>query len=266
MTFDSEAASYDDAFTHTEIGRYLRGRVHERLSAHFNAGDHVLEIGCGTGEDALFLARRGVRVTATDASASMLDIAQAKTGANSLVEFAALDIAHLPQTGFEGLYDGAFADFGPLNCIADWRLLATWLAGRVKPGGTVAFGIMAPFCLWEMLWHSLHFDFKTAFRRLRHDTTFTPAGDDQTAVHITYPTVKRLTRDFAPHFERTHLSPLGIALPPSDAFGFIEKRPQLLRILLRLEKQLAQYSRFAMLADHYWIEFQRSRSTGGQNT
>lgn len=257
MTFDSEAASYDDAFTHTAIGRYLRDRVHERLTNHFSAGDHVLEIGCGTGEDALFLAERGVRVTATDASPEMLHVAQTKAIGHPLVDFAVLDLARLPPDGFTHQYDGAFADFGPLNCIVDWRPLAAWLAQRVKPGGVIAFGVMAPFCLWEMEWHGLHFDFKTAFRRLRKNTTFTPAGDDATALRIAYPTVKRLTDDFAPFFVRVHLAPLGIALPPSDAFGFVEKRPHLVRFLLRWEERFARHSKLALFADHYWIEFQR---------
>lgn len=267
MTFDSEAAAYDDAFTHTQIGRYLRGRVHERLAARFKTGDHVLEIGCGTGEDAAFLAGRGVRVTATDASTEMLRVARAKISATSappsLVDFAALDLKALPDDFAlpqAGTYDGAFADFGPLNCITDWRPLAGWLANRVKPGGMVAFGVMAPFCLWEIAWHGLHFDFKTAFRRLRRNTTFTPTAGDAAAIQITYPTVRRLTQDFTPGFERIHLTPLGIALPPSDAFGFIEKRPQLLRFLLRLESGFADRGQLALFADHYWIEFQRSGS------
>ena len=39
----------------------------------------VLEIGCGTGEDALFLAQQGIHITATDASEEMLRITREKT-------------------------------------------------------------------------------------------------------------------------------------------------------------------------------------------
>ncbi|MFN8447317.1 MAG: hypothetical protein U0521_01630 [Anaerolineae bacterium] len=48
------------------------------------------------------------------------------------------------------------------------------MAGAANPtGGIAAFGVMSPLCLWEIgHWHGLHGDFRTAFRRLRRDTTF----------------------------------------------------------------------------------------------
>ncbi len=257
MTFDSEAATYDDAFTNTIIGRHLRERVQARLLKHFAPGDRVLELGCGTGEDARLLAQHGIYVTATDASVEMLSVAQSKLVDNPLINFAQIDLANLPDD-FDGNYDGVFANFGPLNCISDWQPLAAWLAERVKPGGVVAFGVMAPFCVWEVVWHSIHLEFGTALRRFRNDAAFIPAdAGESDAIRIAYPTPSRLTADLALYFEKTHISPLGIALPPSDAFGSIEKRPQVLKFLLRWERRLSGYSQLAMFADHYWIEFQR---------
>ncbi|HMM43369.1 MAG TPA: methyltransferase domain-containing protein, partial [Thermomicrobiales bacterium] len=76
--FDALAAGYDAAFTDRRLGRWLREIVWEHLDYAFAPGDHVLEIGCGTGADATHLAGRGVRVTATDASLEMLRAAEAK--------------------------------------------------------------------------------------------------------------------------------------------------------------------------------------------
>src|SRR4051812_2642956 len=83
--FDALAAKYDTSLTASPIARYLRARVNDRLDVHFGRGDHVLEIGCGTGEDALFLAERGIRVTATDSSPAMLEIARARTAHQPLI-------------------------------------------------------------------------------------------------------------------------------------------------------------------------------------
>ncbi len=307
QAFDPLASTYDSDFTNTAIGRYLRGRVQARLEQHFRAGDHVLELGCGTGEDARWLAGRGVAVLATDASAAMLDITRAKAAGNSLVQVARLDISALtprpplPQVegeqsvlevplhegeGFRAraAFDGVFASFGPLNCLPDWKPLAAWLAERVKPGGVAAFGVMSPLCLWEVLWHSAHGDFRTAFRRWRragaifeplplspytergkspHPRSFSlrARGEEQpylTAIPIQYPTIRRLTRDFAPCFRRMHVEPLGVFLPPSDVYGVIEKRPHLLKRLVSLEERFGKYGQLALLADHYWIEFERT--------
>jgi SAM-dependent methyltransferase len=264
QAFDRLAPAYDDTFTHTQIGRYLRQRVHARLNLHFHAGNHVLELGCGTGEDALYLARRGVRVTATDSSERMLAVARAKAAGNPFVSVERLDLRHLAnsqQPTANSRFDGIFSNFGALNCLDDWRPLAGWLAERVKPGGIVAFGVMSPLCLWEMGWHGLHLDFKTATRRLRKETTFQP-DESSAPISVRYPTIRRLTRDFAPWFRRIHVQGIGLFLPPSDVFGVVEKRPRLLKLLMELEERFARYGKLALLADHYWIEFERTLRDG----
>ncbi len=262
--FDTLAPTYDDTFTNSPIGRYLRKQVHARLDLLFQPGNHVLELGCGTGEDALYLAGRGVHVTATDASEGMLAIVREKARGNALVRVERLDLRDLALTprpplpqGEGELFDGVFSNFGALNCLDDWRPLADWLAEKVKPGGIVAFGVMSPFCLWEIGWHGLHLDFTTATRRWRKNTTFQP-DENAKPTPVQYPTIRRLTRDFAPWFRRVHVQPIGMFLPPSDAFGVIEKRPRLFWLLTGLEQRFARYSKLALLADHYWIEFART--------
>ena len=264
--FDPLAASYDADFTESLIARTLRGRVHRRLDALFQPGTHVLELGCGTGEDALHLASRGVRVLATDASDAMLAAARAKTQHSPLVTVAKLDIRYLTAEDAENrgeedrnslrssaisavnVFNGVFSNFGVLNCLDDWRPLAAWLAARIRPGEAAAFGVMSPLCLWEIGWHAAHGNFKIAFRRQRRDTRFK-------GIPICYPTIRRLTRDFAPHFRRVHVEALGLFLPPSDVYGALEKRPRLLRPLMALERRFGHLA--PALADHYWIEFRR---------
>ena len=53
--------SYDDLFTRSAIGRAQREVVWKILFRHFDPGDHILELNCGTGEDAVFLARHDMR-------------------------------------------------------------------------------------------------------------------------------------------------------------------------------------------------------------
>lgn len=266
--FDPLAAAYDQTFTETAIGRYLRARVQARLDSHFQAGAAVLELGCGTGADALHLAGRGVRVLATDASPAMLDLTRAKAAGNPLVQVERLDLRALPaRTPWpplhegQGLraradFDGAFANFGPVNVLDDWQPLAAWLAQQIRPGGIVGLGVMGPLCLWEMGWHGLHGDLQTAFRRLKGRASFQAVGMIA-PLTVYYPTVGRLERNFAPHFRRIHLEAVGLFLPPGDVYGVIEKRPRLLKLLTALEDRCARFAPLAHLADHYWIEFER---------
>jgi SAM-dependent methyltransferase len=255
--FDTLANTYDLDFSASPLARHLRARVHARLQAAFPPGTHTLELGCGTGDDALFMAQQGVHVLATDSSPQMLNATRRKTQHNANVTVAPLDLQALPQ-GFAhewSLFDGVYSNFGPLNCLTDWRLLAEWLAARMPAGGRALFGVMAPFCLWEVAWHAAHAEFRVAFRRLGR-SSFQPAYETG-IIPIAYPSVRRLSADFAPYFRRVNVYPLGLLLPPSDVYGVIERRPLWLRRLIRWDDRLSRYGVLSNFADHYWIEFVR---------
>src|SRR5580704_5997974 len=76
LAFDSIAECYDDIFTQTLVGRAQRNAVWDLLTQVFSPADRVLELNCGTGEDGLFLARRGTSVIACDASPAMIAVAR----------------------------------------------------------------------------------------------------------------------------------------------------------------------------------------------
>ncbi len=158
--FDHIGARYDVEFTNTELSRWFRGRVWERLGALYQPGDSVLELGCGTGEDAIWLAKRGVRVLASDGSPAMLAETTRKAqveGVSDLVETRLLDLSDavnwsLPANHF----DGAYSNYGALNCVGDWTAVGDQLARAVKPGGKVGLGVMGRWCVWEIVWHGVH--------------------------------------------------------------------------------------------------------------
>lgn len=253
--FDALAPSYDADFTHMDTARFLRERVQARLLTHFRAGQHILELGCGTGEDAHAIASHGVRVTATDASPAMLAIARQKNTHQPNVTVQALDMNALPHED-NARYDGAFSNFGALNCVQDRQALAGWLAQRVATGGVVAFAVMSPLCMWEMGWYALHLNLKTATRRWRANT-FQPTPQSN-PIAITCPRPRTLIAEFSPHFRVGHLQPLGVWLPPTALYGWLEKRPRLHKMLLQWELSAQRTRRLAAFADHYWIELVRT--------
>lgn len=255
--FDTLAPTYDQDFTGLSAARTLRQRVQSRLLDRFSAGDHLLELGCGTGEDALFLAEHDIHVTATDASEGMIAQTRAKIGDHPLVTLAALDLNALPATFTERPFAGVYANFGVLNCAHDLGALAHWLAARVEEGGTVGLCVMSPWCIWEAVWHGIHLNFGTAFRRWRGSTTFQP-HPDAPEIRIIYPTIRQISTTFAPWFRRVHVQPIGLFLPPTDVYGALENRPRLLRLLTTLDTRFASRSAYSNFSDHYWIEFQRT--------
>jgi ubiquinone/menaquinone biosynthesis C-methylase UbiE len=76
------------------------GRAYDRLAGHVEAGQRVLDIGCGTGALALRMARRGARVKAIDVSSEMLEIAARRAredGLDDRIALAEMGVAELDR-------------------------------------------------------------------------------------------------------------------------------------------------------------------------
>jgi SAM-dependent methyltransferase len=264
LGFDVAAPTYDADFSHRRLGRWLREAVHERVAPLFAPGDHVLELGCGTGEDAVWLAQRGLRVTATDASPAMLDITRGKVRAHNLqhlVEVERVDMATVTRHSSlvtRHSFDGCFSNFGALNCVADRRPLGEALAECVRPGGRVALVLMAPLCAWEIAWHLLRGDARRAFRRLRQGAEAHAGGGR--SVRVWYPSPRRLRAELAPHFRALEARAIGALLPPSYLASLAERWPRLFAALALLDQKLPARAPWPSIADHYLVVLERAGS------
>src|SRR5262245_24505996 len=80
---DAIASHYDDLYSAAAnpLMARMRHRVFRAVDRHFPSPATLLEIGCGTGEDAVMLARRGHRVIACDPAPAMIEMARAKVAA-----------------------------------------------------------------------------------------------------------------------------------------------------------------------------------------
>jgi SAM-dependent methyltransferase len=240
--FDILAADYDRQFTASPLGTLLRETVQRRLDARFPPGDHILELACGTGEDALHLGRRGIRVLATDASAAMVEKARAK----AVGLFETVEVRHLAIEDLAALdvsFDGAFSNFGGLNCVADPATVAAVLAKLLRPGAPLLLCVMGPLVPWE--WASLQ------FRRLR------PGGVAWRGITVRYPSPAALRRAFAPGFRPLRLSAVNALLPPTEWEAWARRHPRLLATLARWERRLETVPPLPWLADHYLLELER---------
>jgi len=197
--FDTLAPDYDARFTESTLGRILRRAVWQWLDAAFTPGDRVLELNCGTGEDAVHLAARGVRVLATDASPAMLDVARAKVervGLGASVETRVVELERLDRMleASHGPMDGAFSNFGGLNCVADLPRTAHALAALLRPGARAVLCVMGPVVPWEWAWFTAHGQPGKAFRRLSE------RGAEWRGITVRYPSPRTVRRAFAGGF------------------------------------------------------------------
>jgi SAM-dependent methyltransferase len=253
--FDSMAEGYDAEFTASALGRVLRPMVWERFAACFAPGSSLLELGCGTGEDAIHLAQAGHRVLATDASPQMIDRARRKAeaaGVADRIRFQAVPMESLSALPGSEIFDGVYSNFGAVNCVPDLAALARLLAPRLAPGAPLVWVVMGRCVPWEMGWFLLRGDARRAFRRFRR------AGSTWRGLTIRYPTPRSCARLLDPHFVVSGTRPLGVILPPSYAAGWLERAPRARAWLARMERAMFERARGAGLADHYVLEARRA--------
>ena len=231
----------------------MRRAVWARCSVRFAPGSRVLEMNCGTGEDALWLVRRGVRVLATDVSPGMLQVAQDKLAASpgaALARFQRLAWEDL-DTFDKGPFDGVLSNFGGLNCVADIAGAARALAPRLRAGAAVLLCVMGPVVPWEWLWFLSRGDAARAFRRLRR------AGTPWSGMTIRYPSIGQMRRAFAPQFRVLRVSAIGSLLPPPYTETWTGRFPRAIAALDRLERRFETLWPLPALADHYLMELER---------
>ena len=255
--FDRVAQDYDQIFTDSLIGRAQRDAVWKVLARTFRKNDKILELNCGTGEDALFLAGNGISVFALDASRQMIVRAEQRlqhSSAQIPVVFSELPTERIGELHPETQYDGAFSNFSGLNCIADLGTVAASLAGLVKPDGRLVLCFSTRFCLIEILYYLALGQWRKAFRRCKGYAEVTLDGVQFT---VYYPTVRRICRSFAPYFRLYSCTGIGVAVPPSYLETWARQHPRLFLLLRRLEERLAKLPILRSTGDHVLLRFER---------
>ena len=255
--FDSLAATYDDVFTNTLIGRAQRNSVWRVIDSLWRHGDIVLELNCGTGEDAIHLASRGVRVFACDESNAMIETARRKylhANVAGTVDFCTVANENLGELPLQRQFDGVLSNFSGLNCACALGDIAHQLATFVRPDAPVVLCFSARYCGWEFLWHALRGDFAKAIRRWKG---YTEANVGGRRVHVRYPTVRQIEQAFSPWFRLEHIKGIGVFVPPSYVESWITRRRRLFAKLVALDKFLSSKPFFRVLGDHVLLRFRR---------
>jgi SAM-dependent methyltransferase len=263
--FEALARDYDARFTHAAVGARMRAAVWRHLDAAFGPGDRVLDLGCGTGEDACHLAARGVRVDGFDAAEAMVAFARAKAAAAGVADLVAFDRLSLEafagcalpasvatKDRHTGAFAGAYSNFGALNCVADPGAVARAVARLLGPGAPFVVSVMGRYVPWEWAWFLSRGDRRQAGRRLHRQ------GAEWRGLTIRYPTRRELRRAFAPDFRLSHAYAIGALLPPPFTTSWSDRHPRLVERLDRLERRLEGRWPLPALADHVLLVFTRT--------
>lgn len=250
--YDSIAAAYDTAMAKSFIGRLLSQRFQDCLLTQFEGAARLLDIGCGSGTDALFLGGKGLQVYGFDVSTGMVEVARQKAAATGLaakVHFSVGDATD-SSTWPDGHFDGAYANFNVLNHLPDLGEFAVALSEKLQPGAFLVVTMMNRVCLSEVLGYLLQLKFATATRKFwsRQNTLALP-------MRLFFPS--EAAGQLAPSFLLQEVVCLGLLVPPAQLYEGRYSR--------RFFEELATWEQFLFkcrplqrLCDQYILILKRS--------
>lgn len=264
VPFDHITSTCTSSAADSTIGQMQRKRVWrylERITPQLN-GYEILELNCGTGEDAMLFSDRGFNIVATDVSEEMLKISQQKVQQYSLqhkISSHYLDLDAFDETIFDKKFDLVFSNFGGMNGIHPSGLvkLLEKIPSILTPGGRLVAVISPRYCLMETLFFLFRFKFKMAFRRWtgRGEST-QDTGIKGISLKMWYYQPREILRWTAPFFRLIRKMPVGISLPPERFEPFYKRRKRSLFRYYSLEKRLGRFSFLAGFSDYFLVDLQ----------
>jgi ubiquinone/menaquinone biosynthesis C-methylase UbiE len=269
QAFDQAAQNYDDLYQENQVMAWMRLESLAALQAAFPSGSRLLEIGCGTGEEALALARLNHSIVATDISPVMIETCRRKATVQGVpdIEWRVVPAGQADTLLSEygpAAFDGAYASFGALNCEPQLEPVAATLAGLLRPEARLVCSVMGRWCAWEIAWGLFHLRPREAFRRLGQDWIgaglASPGGT--LSIPVRYYTPGAFSRAFKPQFQVRTARGLPVFLPPPYLDHLLERHPALFARLAKIERRLRDRFPFFLLGDHFLLVMERVCSGG----
>lgn len=256
--FDSVAADYDGPRGNNPLIQDMREEMWRWLDATFAPASRLIDIGCGTGLDAVRMARLGHQVTATDWSPRMVQRTHDRAVSEQLqahVQAMAVGAQRLSCIAGAGSYDGAYSNLGPLNCAPDLSEVSRECARLVKPGGALVFSVIGRVCPWEIA----HYLRRRQWGRvkLRFARGFVPVNMNKHTIWTHYYRPQEFYRAFEREFALSHFRALCLAVPPPYLGRLRERHPRWHHRLWRLDRRVAGWPLLRNIGDHFLIVMRR---------
>ena len=258
QAFDAIADEFDNRFEHWRSVEAQRSAVRRAMIAAFPVGARLVEVGGGTGTDALWMTQQGREVLMTDAAPAMVAAASAKCCGRVRTAVAAAEEMERVADRYRGeqRFDGAYSVFGALNCVDDLHSFRRGMARLLRPGAPLLLVVFGTCCLGEMLVEILRGRHGNAIRRFRKSEV--PARLNGRQFGVRYHRRSDLERALGPQFRLQSRRGIGVFVPPSAAEPWISSHPRFLRILAALDR-LAERP-LGGLGDHILYRFVRTEA------
>jgi len=252
--FDSVAPDYDGPRGNNSLIRDMRAEMWRWMDATFVSGNNLMDLGCGTGLDAVRMAQSGYRVTALDWSSQMIARTVDRARRESVSDrVRALSIGAHELERLEGAdsYDGAYSNLGPLNCVPVLADVSRECARLLKPGGSLIFTVVARVCPWEIAYYALRRRWSRITIRFARNVV--PVSMNSRTIWTRYYSPSEFYRSFEREFALVHYRGVCVFSPPPYLAGVKERHPRWYEILWRIDQITAGWPLLRSLGDHFLI-------------
>jgi SAM-dependent methyltransferase len=258
--FDSASEEYDFTIGHNYINTWIRKRSINELVRITKKDDTLLEIGCGTGAEAIQVSKHVKGIIATDISDNMLEILKRKVRAKKLdrriipARSGAAEISTVRHLLPNGKVRVAYSFNGALNCEPRISRVPSELASIIEENGYFFCSIRNTLCLAEALAHTVALQFdKTALRK-NQPTMVSVGGRD---IPSYYFSPSSFVKVFKPFFTIKKIVGLPALLPPAYLNDYYLRTGLAKKLLEKLEHGLGSHFPLNRFGDQTLFVFQK---------
>lgn len=211
--YDSISGQYDLIEAEPAF-KVLRQASLRNLVSTFRQGMTIIDIGCGTGTEAIALSKKGVTVIGIDPSKGMIEQAQQKKSREGLsnlffYQLATSDLSRLPAVSGVHRFDGGYSSLGSLNCEPNIEGVAQDLRDLLHVGSPIVVSVINKKCLTEMVAYALSRPSRV-FRRSGPFMAMSIGGKEATVRVYSIKELKNAFKGFKP----VSVKALSLLVPP----------------------------------------------------
>ncbi len=249
--FSKISHHYESLENTSSLINWMRKRVRNHLLKILQPHSKILEINCGSGIDAVYFAKKGFKVHATDIASGMITYVTSKIETEQLQE--SLSCKQLSFLELDTLqpkkYHHIFSNFGGLNCSSEEELQLVFSSFKklLLPKGKISLVIMPKTCIWEFL--KVFKGNKAAFRRLKKGGVLANIeGEQVRTFYYSSEKIKQLLSNDFKNFTVENICFLG---PTGNRVDFPEKHPNLFKFLSGFDTISNKISLLQGYGDYY---------------
>jgi len=258
--FDSAAEEYDFTISNNYINTWIRAKSIRELLRLTRPGDTLVEIGCGTGAEAVVIARKVAKVIATDISSQMINLLRIKIRAKRLERKITPLLASAAEvTKITSILNGekpriAYSFNGALNCEPRLANFVDGLHSVLADDGYLVCTIRNSLCLSEAISHAAVLQFDRMAPRKSQPIMVSVGGLDIPSV---YYSPSAFSRFFSGRFMLERLIGLPSILPPAYLSDYAVKFKRISGLLEKFETALSGHFPLNRLGDQTLYVFRK---------